>query len=163
MRMNTPRIQPLQEADWNEATTELLAPIAKRGRVLNIFRTLAQHSDLARRWMVFANHILGKSTLSSRDRELLILRIGYLCQAEYEWGQHVAIARRIGMSDAEILLAKTGPTTAGISELDRSAIGISQYPAHPARGIATRVPAFGKADRELRGAATTVDGHDCAH
>ena len=57
MRMNTPRIEPLQEADWNEATTELLAPIAKRGRVLNIFRTLAQHSDLARRWMVFANHI----------------------------------------------------------------------------------------------------------
>ena len=119
MRMNTPRIEPLQEADWNEATTELLAPIAKRGRVLNIFRTLAQHSDLARRWMVFANHILGKSTLSSRDRELLILRIGYLCQAEYEWGQHVAIARRIGMSDAEILLAKTGPKTAGIGELDR--------------------------------------------
>ena len=119
MRMSTPRIEPLQEADWNEAATELLAPIAKRGRVLNIFRTLAQHSDLARRWMVFANHILGKSTLSSRDRELLILRIGYLCQAEYEWGQHVAIARRIGMNDAEILLAKTGPKTAGISELDR--------------------------------------------
>ena len=119
MRMKTPRIEPLRESDWSEATAALLAPIAKRGRVLNIFRTLAQHSDLARRWMVFANHILGKSTLSGRDRELLILRIGYLCQAEYEWGQHVEIARRIGMSDAEILAAKTGPETEGISELDR--------------------------------------------
>ena len=68
MRMKTPRIEPLRESDWSEATAALLAPIAKRGRVLNIFRTLAQHSDLARRWMVFANHILGKSTLSGRDR-----------------------------------------------------------------------------------------------
>ena len=119
MRMKTPRIEPLQDSEWDDAATALLAPIAKRGRVLNIFRTLAQHSDLARRWMVFANHILGKSTLSGRDRELLILRIGYLCQAEYEWGQHVDIARRLHMSDAEILLAKTGPKTEEISELDR--------------------------------------------
>ena len=119
MRMKTPRIEPLRESEWDDAATALLAPIAKRGRVLNIFRTLAQHSDLARRWMVFANHILGKSTLSGRDRELLILRIGYLCQAEYEWGQHVDIARRLDMTDAEILLAKTGPDTEGISELDR--------------------------------------------
>ncbi len=119
MRMQTPRIRPLQDSELDAKAAALLAPIAKSGRVLNIFRTLAQHSDLARRWMVFANHILGKSTLSARDRELLILRIGYLCRAEYEWGQHVEIARRIGMSDGEILLAKSGPSTEGISELDR--------------------------------------------
>ena len=73
--MNTPRIQPLQEADWNEATSSC-AHCEARSRI-KYFSHLAQHSDLARRWMVFANHILGKSTLSSRDRELLILRIGY--------------------------------------------------------------------------------------
>lgn len=119
MRVNTPRIAPLQESEWDEEITALLAPMAKSGRVLNIFRTLAQHSNLARRWMVFANHILGKSTLTPRDRELLILRIGFLCKAEYEWGQHVEIARRIGMSDEEILLAKSGPETEGIADLDR--------------------------------------------
>ena len=53
-------------------------------------KTMANHPDLAKRWMVFANHILGKSTLSVRDRELVILRIGYLCQSGYEWGQHVS-------------------------------------------------------------------------
>ena len=72
-----------------------------------------------RRWLVFANHILGKSTLAVRERELIILRIGYLCQSEYEWGQHVVIAREAGMTDDEIRLAKTGPDTEGISELDR--------------------------------------------
>ena len=92
----------------------MLAPIAQNNRVLNIFRTLANHSALARRWMVFANHILGKSTLSKQARELVILRIGYLCQSGYEWGQHVVIARQVGMTDEEVLLAK-----AGLRRLDR--------------------------------------------
>ena len=61
--------------------------------------------------MVFANHILGKSTLSEQARELVILRIGYLCQSGYEWGQHVVIARRVGMTDEEILFSKSGPET----------------------------------------------------
>ena len=91
MRMTHPRIQPLEKDQWNEEATALLTPIAERGRVLNIFKTLANHSALARRWMVFANHILGKSTLPEKEQELVILRIGYLCQAGYEWGQHLSL------------------------------------------------------------------------
>ena len=96
-----------------------MAPFVKRGRVFNIFKTLTNHPALAKRWMVFANHILGKSTLSVRDREMLILRIGFLCQAGYEWGQHVAIAREAGMTDDEIRLCQSGPDTPDIAELDR--------------------------------------------
>ena len=61
---------------------------------------------------MFAGHVLQKQTLGVRDRELLILRIGWLNQAEYEWAQHVEIARRGGISDAEIGQVKTGPTGA---------------------------------------------------
>jgi alkylhydroperoxidase family enzyme len=112
-------VPALGDEDWDEKAQELMRPIVARGNVLNIFRTLANHPDLARRWMVFANHILGKSTLSVRDRELVILRIGYLCQSGYEWGQHVLISRDAGMSEEEIRSAKTGPDTPGLSELDR--------------------------------------------
>ncbi len=118
MRLKEPRISALQEGHWDGAAAEIMKPFLAQGRVFNIFKTLANHPSLARRWMVFANHILGKSTLNNRDREMLILRIGYLCQAGYEWGQHVQISRNIGMSDDEIRLCKTGPDTAGISELD---------------------------------------------
>ncbi|HIO42538.1 MAG TPA: carboxymuconolactone decarboxylase family protein, partial [Gammaproteobacteria bacterium] len=113
MRLSEPRINPLEEEDWNRDVKEMMKPFINQGRVFNIFKTLAHHPDLARRWMVFANHILGKSTLSERDRELLILRIGYLCQSGYEWGQHVQIARRCNMSDDEIRSIKTGPQTLG--------------------------------------------------
>jgi alkylhydroperoxidase family enzyme len=119
MRLNKPRIPALEAEQWDEGAQGLLKPFADRGAVLNIFKTLANHPDLARRWMVFANHILGKSKLPVRERELIILRIGYLCQAGYEWGQHVLIAREAGMSDDEIRSAKSGPETPGLSDLDR--------------------------------------------
>lgn len=119
MRLSKPRVEPLEPDQWDEKVRAIMAPFVERGTVYNIFKTLAHHPDLLRRWLVFANHVLGKSTLGVRERELLILRIGYLCQAGYEWGQHVEIARRAGMSDDEIRTAKTGPSTPGISELDR--------------------------------------------
>lgn len=119
MRLSEPRINPLEEKDWNEGVKELMKPFVSQGRVFNIFKTLVHHPDLARRWMVFANHILGKSTLADRDRELLILRIGFLCKAGYEWGQHVLIARRCDMSDEEIRSTQTGPQTEGLSEKDK--------------------------------------------
>ncbi|MFV2089048.1 MAG: carboxymuconolactone decarboxylase family protein [Pseudomonadales bacterium] len=119
MRLSEPRIPALAESDWNEKVEALMKPFVARGSVLNIFRTMANHPDLARRWMVFGNHVLGKSTLAIRERELVILRIGYLCQSGYEWGQHVLISREAGMTEAEIRSAKTGPDTADLSELDR--------------------------------------------
>lgn len=119
MRLAEPRVPALEADQWDADAQELMKPFADRGNILNIFKTLANHPDLARRWLVFANHILGKSKLPVRERELIILRIGYLCQAGYEWGQHVLIAREAGMSDDEIRSAKTGPDTPGLSELDR--------------------------------------------
>lgn len=78
------------------------------GELLNIFGALANHPDLLRRWLVFASHTLAKSTLPARERELAILRTGWLCRSRYEWGQHVLIAREAGLDDAEIESVKTG-------------------------------------------------------
>lgn len=117
MRLSRPRIAALADEQFNADAKEVLQPIASKGAVLNIFRTMANHPSLAKRWMVFANHILGKSTLDAKERELVILRIGFLCNAGYEWGQHVVIARRVGLTDEEILLAQTGPQSPGISPL----------------------------------------------
>lgn len=119
MRLGKPRIPALDQKDWSPEAAELMQPFVRQGRIFNIFRTLANHPELAKRWMVFANHILGKSTLAVRERELIILRIGYLCQSGYEWGQHVLIARQAGMTDAEIRSCKTGPSTPGLTVLDR--------------------------------------------
>ena len=68
---------------------------------------------MLKRWIVFGNHILGKSSLSARERELVILRVGWQRRSEYEWGQHVLIARGCGISDEETLRVTRGPDDPG--------------------------------------------------
>jgi len=119
MRLTQARLEPLEAEDWDDEIRKIMQPFVEADAAHNIFKTLAHHPDLMRRWLVFANHILFKSTLPLRERELVILRIGYLCNAGYEWGQHVQVARKAGMSDEEILSAKSGPDTPGISSRDR--------------------------------------------
>ena len=113
MPSDTPRIAPLPRDQWDPEVQEILQATQMGGRVLNIFQTLARHPKLLKRWLVFGNHVLVKSTLSPRERELLILRTGWNCRAEYEWGQHAAIARQIGLTDAEIERVTRGPDAPG--------------------------------------------------
>jgi len=110
---DTPRVTPLPEAEWDAETTAVLNATQMGGRVLNIFRTLARHPKLLKRWLVFGTHVLGKSTLTPRQRELLILRTGWNCRAEYEWGQHVVIGRMVGITDDDLRRLTTGADAPG--------------------------------------------------
>ena len=118
----TPRIPPVSLADADPETRALLDSLSNFRdddvSVLNVFGTLAQHPKLIKRWLVFANHVLLKSTISGRDRELAILRAGWRCHAPYEWGQHVVIGRREGITDEEIARIGAGPDAPGWSEHD---------------------------------------------
>jgi alkylhydroperoxidase family enzyme len=64
--------------------------------------------------------VLRKSTLPARERELLILRVGWLCRSGYEWGQHVVIARHCQVADDEIRRVADGPDAPGWSSADRA-------------------------------------------
>jgi len=118
MLLKKPRVEPLSADQLDAETRELLERSKMQGRILNVFSTLAHHPKLLKRWMVFAGHVLSKSSLPPREREMAILRIGWLCQAEYEWGQHVLIGREAGLTDEEIARIKTGPDAAGWSPFD---------------------------------------------
>lgn len=99
----TKRIPPTTPADRDERTEELLAAMRRPdGTDLNIFATLAHHPRLLKRWSAFGGTLLFRGRLPARDRELLILRTAWLCNAEYEWGQHVLLARDSGITESEI-------------------------------------------------------------
>lgn len=92
------------------------------GKVVNIFRVLMQHPKLVRAWSKFASYILSdQQTLAAREREILILRIGWLNQAPYEWEQHVRIAKAAGLTDDEIDRIGKGPK-AGWNKQDSALI-----------------------------------------
>ena len=117
-RAGAPRIGPLPEAQWDDAVRELLASRAADGPVQNIFSTLARHPELFRRWMGFAGKLLLAGMLPARDRELLILRTGWNCGSDYEWGQHVRIGRMAGLSVDEIARIPQGPDATGWAPFD---------------------------------------------
>lgn len=116
MRLSEPRVEPLADADLDPEVRDLFGD----GPVLNIFRTLAHHPKLLKRWLVFGNHVLAKSSLPPRERELAILRVGWKRRAGYEWGQHVAIARRCGVGDEEIERVTRGPDDPAWSDAERA-------------------------------------------
>jgi 4-carboxymuconolactone decarboxylase len=104
-----PRIAPLSEDELDDDARDLLAQAAPPGaRAVNIFATLVRAPGLFRRWLPFGGKLL-RGKLPARDRELAILRTAWLCEAPYEWAQHVVIARAAGLTDAQIEAVATGP------------------------------------------------------
>jgi alkylhydroperoxidase family enzyme len=118
MQLETPRVAPLDESECDEDQREVLDRARAGGKVLNIFLTLVRHPKLLKRWMVFGNHVLHKSALDPREREILILRIGWLCRSEYEWSQHVAIGKACGLDDQDLARIQQGPDAEGLAPFD---------------------------------------------
>jgi 4-carboxymuconolactone decarboxylase len=112
----TPRIPPLTPSEMDDETRELLAGIGK-SNATNIFATLVRHPGLFRRWAPFGGKLLA-GRLPVRDRELLILRTGWHCRSEYEWGQHSFIAKANGFTDQDLVRIEQGPDAAGWSEFE---------------------------------------------
>jgi len=132
--MPEPRLAPV--VDPSAEVVELYEKGGLRapdGSTLNIFATLAHHPNLLRRWLVFASHVLAKSTLSPRDRELAILRVGVLCDAPYEFGQHHVIAQRSDITVEEIERVKVGPQDPAWSDHDRAILRAADELHHDSR------------------------------
>jgi alkylhydroperoxidase family enzyme len=114
-RLDEPRIPPVERSNWTPAQRAYLEPHEQAGRLFNVFKTAANHTDMGSAVDALAfGHINGESsTLPPRHRELLILRIGWLCQSEYEWAAHSLVARSIGFTDDELIRITKGPDTPG--------------------------------------------------
>jgi 4-carboxymuconolactone decarboxylase len=123
LRTTTPRIAPLTDAEFNDEQKEMLAPMG--GRVLNIFRTLVREPKAFKGFLAWGNYVLSRrNALPEREREIVILRTGFLCKSGYEWTQHVLIGKRSGLSDDEIARLKKG-AEAGWSAADAALIRAS--------------------------------------
>jgi 4-carboxymuconolactone decarboxylase len=72
--------------------------------------------------MPFTVALAVSDMLPPRLREIAILRTGWLCRAEYEWGQYAVLARRVGVSDEEIARVKSGPDAEGWTELEATVL-----------------------------------------
>jgi 4-carboxymuconolactone decarboxylase len=118
VRLSRPRVTPIDEAEVEGEAKELLEIVRQDGQVARIYKTLIRHPKLFKRWRIFGNHVLNKSSLPAREREILILRIGWLCKAEYEFSAHIRIGKSVGLTDEEIARIQEGPDAPGWSRFE---------------------------------------------
>jgi len=103
-----------------------VAPASDLSAVLaqlpEIVRTMLRHPELFARQVDMGIQLLAQGALAPRDRELAILRIGWLCQAPYEWGEHVQVAQKLGIGREEIERITRGSAADGWSEHEQAIV-----------------------------------------
>ncbi len=100
-RPTEPRVAPITEIE-GELAEILENALTVDGSPLNIFGTMGHHPKLLKRFNLLGGFLLNKGLLPAREREIVILRIGWNAQAVYEFGQHTLIGRQAGLGDDEI-------------------------------------------------------------
>ena len=125
-----PRISPLSPKEWPKEFRTALAALRpanaryapmsteNRPKGLNVLGTWAHHPELAQAYFTLNGHVLMATTLSERQRELLVLRVAAVRKSGYEWAQHVFVGRDVGLTDEEIGRIAYGPDAPFWSELD---------------------------------------------
>jgi AhpD family alkylhydroperoxidase len=74
---------------------------------LNVFRMVARLPKSFRPFMQLGGSLLGYERIDARVRELAILRVAHVTQADYEWAQHEQLGRNVGLTDDEIEAARS--------------------------------------------------------
>lgn len=113
------RVPPLESSEWTPTVRAMLDPGGTGRNVIAIYRTIARHEKLYPPRQVLSEYIRLHSTLSARQRELLILRTGWLAQSEYEWAQHVRAGRNAGLDTERVAIGTAAP---GWNAIDRALI-----------------------------------------
>jgi alkylhydroperoxidase family enzyme len=121
----TPRLSPVPKAEWPEEIATFIAgyrnsvrgdrPEDGRQSGANLLGTLVRYPALAKAFLTFNGHFLYSSTLSARQRELLILRVAFLRRCDYEWAQHAILAEKFDIRPDEVTWVAVGPDAAGWS------------------------------------------------
>ena len=132
--MSTERVPPLPPRSWPAGMAETLTatlrpenprhPVPPRDPAspsgLNAMGVLAHHPELTAAYNQLIRHALYFSSITPRQRELLVLRVAHLRSSTYEWAQHVYQAGVAGLAPEEIERVRFGPSAPEWAPLDRA-------------------------------------------
>ena len=93
-----------------------------RGGMSPNFAVMLHSPELAVAFKGLGSHFLNHGQLPSRERELVILRMAWLCLSPFEWGEHVRLGHKVGLTDAEIERLTLGSQAPGWSDPDRALV-----------------------------------------
>jgi alkylhydroperoxidase family enzyme len=169
------RVPPLPPDEWPDEMRDALAALrppeprhpspprdGSRPKGLNALGLLAHHPALTRAFNTFNGHVLFSTTLSPRQRELLVLRVAALREASYEWTQHVVLAGDAGLTPDEIDRVGEGSGADEWAAIDRALVAAAEELVADARiGDATWAALAAELDvQQLMDVVFTVGAYD---
>ena len=117
-RPASPRLEPIAAVAVKAREAMKNQPI----NAVNVTATMAHNRTMSKAIGAFAQTVLFGGELPRRQVEIAVLRMGWNCQAVYEFGQHTLFGRAAGLTDAEIY-ATTRPIGEGAwSDADRAIV-----------------------------------------
>ncbi len=120
-----PRLEPLDPEQFGEEELQFVRDlwqamgIAPLPQLPEYFATMLRYPVLVQRQAEMST-ALNNGKLPFRARELIILRVGWLCQAPFEWAQHVKAGKRAGLTSEEIDRVTRGSADPEWEEADRA-------------------------------------------
>jgi 4-carboxymuconolactone decarboxylase len=132
-----PRIAPLDVNSLGKEVADSALALRKAAtgvvsnEVTEFTATVLKHPALYDRHVQLAMQLY-TGALPPRDRELAILRVGWLSQAPYEWGQHVPIGKKAGLTVEEVERVIQGSTAPGWNDHDRTILRAVEELLHDA-------------------------------
>lgn len=94
------------------------------GNPVNLYRALGNHPALAGAWTEFAQSIRADARTPRALRELMILRSGQVQHSEYEWAQHLRMARKAGVRESQIAALASWRDSPEFDARERAALGM---------------------------------------
>ena len=98
------RLPYLNREDLPESDREIFDRLVEERKtpVGNIFRMLAHTPNLLRRFLALGGELRNGTELDPKLRELALMTVGRLTNAEYEFTHHWNLARRVGVSREQL-------------------------------------------------------------
>lgn len=102
------RVHHVSESDLDPEYHDLLFSGLQPDKKVNVYASVGNNPEILSGLRTFLGTVWSDSGLTDRQRELVILAVADQIGSEYEWQQHVNIATKLGLEEAEIVAVSTG-------------------------------------------------------
>jgi alkylhydroperoxidase family enzyme len=124
------RVPPIPPEQWSAEIAASFAPLSPKDRRhappptdersggMRALGLMAHHPALARAFLTFNGHVLWDTTLTPRQRQLLILRVSSRRGSSFVWSEHSRISLHAGLSEDDVARVAEGPDAPGWEPLE---------------------------------------------
>jgi 4-carboxymuconolactone decarboxylase len=92
----------------------------------NLYKALANHPPAVAAWSEFSRTLRHDARTPRALRELVILRGAQLMRSEYEWAQHLPMARKAGVSEEQIRDLADWRNSPHFNEREKAALALGE-------------------------------------